>query len=162
MGLGFYQTVSVDEAAERRAIREDAEDAAGMHEADATPERARGAPERVEESGVAAAAERGDGNGVERRRAVAVLLRDLLAAREVAEGADDGGATLRDDVGRPALRALARGEVLEGLVDLRPLRVRAVVDVGAEQPVQQEIPVVLGGRLALQAQHLAQADPRAH
>src|SRR2546421_12252279 len=51
MGLRFYQTVSVDEAAERRAIREDAEDAAGMHEADATPERARGAPERVEESG---------------------------------------------------------------------------------------------------------------
>src|SRR5438270_382989 len=51
MGLGFYQTVSVDEAAQRRAIREDAEDAAGMHEADAPPERARGAPERVEESG---------------------------------------------------------------------------------------------------------------
>src|SRR5881628_3553587 len=51
MGLGFYQTVSVDEAAERRAIREDAEHAAGMHEADATPQRARVAPERVEESG---------------------------------------------------------------------------------------------------------------
>src|SRR5258708_13958593 len=51
MGPGFYQTVSVDEAAERRAIREDAEYAASMHEADATPERAGGAPERVEESG---------------------------------------------------------------------------------------------------------------
>src|SRR2546429_5623861 len=209
MGLRFDQTVSVDEAAERRAIREDAEDAAGMHEADATPERARGAPERVEESGeclgrvhgveddafepgqlehrvelvlasggapdplvaveqshlgrrphgeaeaatraldplgdvraharapprdryaddlarqpgdllgheeagVAAAAERGDGDGVERRRAVAVLLGDLPAGRGGAEGAHGGGAPLPKGGGAPAPRALPPAERPQG------------------------------------------------
>src|SRR5215813_9792440 len=198
MGLGFYQTVSIDEATQRRAIREDAEDAAGVYEAHSTPQRARvpsqcveepgeglggvhgiehdalesrqlqhhvelfatdggtsdsliaiekpdfgrrphGEPEAAareihhlgyvrayarslpgdrhaddvgaktrhllghQETGLAAAAEIGDRDRVELGRAVTHLLRDLLAARQVTERADHGGAALGDDVRHPAL-----------------------------------------------------------
>src|SRR5205085_5775767 len=52
MGLEFYQTVSIpiDEPAERRAIRKHAEYAAGVHEADAAPERSRIASNRIEQA----------------------------------------------------------------------------------------------------------------
>src|SRR5881397_4081599 len=102
-----------------------------------------------EQPGVTPAAERCDHDRVERGSAVPDLLHELLAARDVSERARDRGAALGDDVGRAAARADPRGEVLEQLVDPAPLVVAAEPDLGAEQPVEQQVAVVLLGRRAL-------------
>src|SRR5262249_36307848 len=94
-------------------------------------------------TGLAAAAEIGDRDRVELGRAVTHLLRDLLAARQVTERADHGGAALGDDIRHPALGAGASRELLHSLVDLVPIAVGAVLDLAAEQPTETQIAIDL-------------------
>ena len=68
---------------------------------------------------------------------------------------------LGDDVRHAAGRALSRREILHRLVDLLPLGVGAVLDVGAEQTIEKQVAVVLGRAAALEREHRAQAQPRA-
>src|ERR671924_2007332 len=80
------------------------------------------------------------------------LLDQLLATAQVPERAGDGGSTLRDDVGHAAPGADLGGQILEDLMDLRPLLVGAVAHLGTQQVVQEEIAIVLVRGRALESQ----------
>src|SRR3989442_55303 len=145
MRLRFYQTASAQHPAQWTPEREETENAARVDE--------------VYSPAGLRVAERCDHDRVERGSAVPDLLHELLAARDVSERARDRGAALGDDVGRAAARADPRGEVLEQLVDPPPLVVGAEPDLGAEQPVEQQVAVVLLGRRALEREDRLHAEP---
>ena len=115
---------------------------------------------RHEQPRLAPAAEGGDHDRVEVGRAVADLLGELLAARDVTEGARDGRAALGDDVGRAAAPPHARRQLLEHLVDARPLRVRAGAQLGPEQAGEEQVAVELRGRRALEREDRPETEAR--